>query len=360
MLDSRKDHIKYWRPQIILFVSNPKYNVQLIDFVNDIKKSGLYVLGHVCVGSIDDQTDPAMEQQSSWLDIIDYLKVKAFVELTVASSVREGMHHLIRISGLGGMKPNTVCLGFFGGKGNSFENLQESIDPNQNTSVLENSEINMSPVLEALPMVQSKLSHVEYVNMMRDVLRLNRNLLIGRHFHKFDKAAMLGSSGAYIDVWPVDFLGPDTSHFFDNTCLFMLQIACVLKMVPGWKKRCRLRVFLCHEHDESSGKEQKLKNLLYQLRIKAQVHVLKWNHVTQLLPEDFRTKDDFGDDYLEAVNNLIRSESKHTATSFLYLPQPPDSALKAKTYIERLNTISVNLHPVIFVHGLFPVTSTTL
>ena len=112
LLDPRKSHIKIWRPQMLLLVSNPRSSCSLIDFVNGMKKGGLYVLGQVTVGSLADcNTDPLAEKTVEWLSLMDHLKVKALMELTVADIVRKGVEQLVRVSDIGTMKPNTILLG---------------------------------------------------------------------------------------------------------------------------------------------------------------------------------------------------------------------------------------------------------
>ena len=77
-----------------------------------MKKGGLYVLGQVTVGSLrNSDKDPLDEKTDDWLSLIDHLKVKAFVELTLADSVSKGIEQLVRVSGIGAMKPNTILLG---------------------------------------------------------------------------------------------------------------------------------------------------------------------------------------------------------------------------------------------------------
>lgn len=73
-----------------------------MDFVNDIKKSGLYVIGHVrhgsmmAVGGAADGCchDPLQQIYPYWLSLVDYLKIKAFVELTLTDSVRSGIQQV--------------------------------------------------------------------------------------------------------------------------------------------------------------------------------------------------------------------------------------------------------------------------
>ena len=45
-----------------------------------------------------------------WIDFVKENRIKAFVEHTMAGSLRHGSEQLLRLSGLGGMKPNTLAL----------------------------------------------------------------------------------------------------------------------------------------------------------------------------------------------------------------------------------------------------------
>ncbi|CAH1961810.1 unnamed protein product [Acanthoscelides obtectus] len=301
LLDIRKDHVKFWRPQVLLLVNSPRTACPLIDFINDLKKGGLYVLGHVEVqegemiekpqGNEAEQgeneeakVDPTVTQTIHWLNLVDHLKVKAFVELTVADNVRTGMQHLVRLSGMGAMKPNTVILGFL-----DKDDPTDFLSTHWSAYYNEDFENDVFPIRS-----QKSVSPLEYVQMMGDVLRMKKNLCLCRNFSKLKKDVKSVRTKKYIDVWPVNFLNPGESDAFDTTSLFMLQLACIVNMVPLWS-RLKLRVRLC-EGGQSQGTleveshpaqavvtyRDRLTDMLTRLRIEAELApVQEWRRIVE-------------------------------------------------------------------------------
>ncbi|CAK9813243.1 Solute carrier family 12 member 9 [Anthophora plagiata] len=371
MLDSRKDHVKFWRPQMLLMVASPRSACPLIDFVNDLKKGGLYVIGHVKIG-----------------------------EFLVTKTVREGLHHLIRISGMGAMKPNTIVLGFYDEEApiDFFKDSQYATDIFENVSTLSNS--------TAFPLRQingeKNLDPIQYVGMCSDVLKMKKNLCLCRNFHTLDKLQITkNSSLKYIDVWPVNFFQPTDQDPFDTTSLFMLQLACIINMVPAWKN-LHLRVFHCEILDSNGSlsisdsqnsisefsrvsNEHRIRKLLNMLRIsasiqkipnwEAQVRGLKGRSLIESRVESQYESSTEGSDnnilsnvsraYILSVNQLIMEHSSQTATTFIYLPGPPvsntwDESVMYRQYLQLLTELTAELPPTVLVHGVSAVTSTTL
>ncbi|BFZ23780.1 hypothetical protein BsWGS_26819 [Bradybaena similaris] len=389
MLDSRKAHVKFWRPQILLMVANPRHSCELMDFCNDIKKSGLYIIGHVKIGRLEEfATDPVLEATSQWQKLVRHMKIKAFIELTLASSVSEGFQHLVRISGLGGMKINTACFGFFDASipTDSFLKMKFKkrffgvVEQGLNSDIESSFE---SPRTD----ISKQLSAYEYVMLVQDTFKMQKNLFLCRNFQLLNKNNIFKSPfKSYIDVWPVNFFRPETASFFDNTCLFMLQLACILNMQDGWSTHTELRVFLCVKviSERTADKQKKLATFLKQLRIQAKIVTVSFDQLYQHLEpypladgarsaNDDQSAMDYEDDepqmneyvrvpgaYLQAVNSLVQENSNRSALTFLYLPRPGVDLQDPVGYLNQLTALSDWARPTVFVHGLHPVTSTTL
>ncbi|XP_017277910.1 solute carrier family 12 member 9 isoform X2 [Kryptolebias marmoratus] len=411
MLDVRKDHVKFWRPQVLLMVQNPRTCTGLMTFINDLKKSGLYVLGHVKLGLLDGLPSyPLQSCYDSWLSLVDHLKIKAFVNLTLADSVRHGVQNLLFISGFGGMRPNTLILGFY-----------DDCTPEDNLSnqTLPSAALGSDKACPAMdsssfPAVRGAedskdLQEEEYVSIIADAVKMGKNVALARYFNQFNRKEILGLRkklcdqqsvpGLFVDVWPLNLLNPN-SHGYVNVCsLFLLQLACVLHETRAWNQ-ARLRLFLCVEAGCSLQKDEmkKVQRMLKELRISAQVQVVAWDQVVALhwqrrgrrgrgsLGESSRADDDDGDqrlrqdgeeddgiqlfphitshltdEFISAVNSLIRRHgSPKPAVRFLYLPHPPTDTSCYHTYLHQMDLLSRDLGPTLLVHGITPVVTTDL
>ncbi|KAJ8396440.1 hypothetical protein AAFF_G00017460 [Aldrovandia affinis] len=397
MLDVRKEHVKFWRPQVLLMVANPRSSCQLITFVNQLKKGGLYVLGHVQLGDLDVlPSDPVMIQYNFWLSLVDKLGVKAFVDLTLSPSVRQGTQHLLRITGLGGMKPNTLVLGFYDNCVPEDYFLQDPAFCQESVGHASGGGDDFGvdlPSLQAhFPPVRDMecprcLSAEEYVGIVSDAIKMGKNVCLGRYFFQLEgeqNALKNDGKERTIDVWPLNLLQPESSGYVDVCSLFLLQMACVLNMSARWR-RARLRIFLCVEAASGDqgwmAKEETLRDLLRKLRIRASIKIVQWDVVVRLHgggEEQWATTPGVGDfgegkpggqasappgdpeSFLSGVNGLLMEHSAHAAVRFLYLPHPPVDSSQSQQYLAQLEAVTRDLGPTLLIHGLTPVTCTEL
>lgn len=308
---------------------------------------------------------------------MDYLKLKAFVELTLSTSIREGIQQLMRLSGLGAMKPNTVVLGF-----HEATPIDATLQESQLLKDLRYSKIDRAAVVEYftagdyLPKELNgnleRLTSAEYVNVLRDVLHMTKSLCVARHFHKMDKESLSQSwnQKRYIDVWPVDLQRPvETGLGWDNSSLFLLQLACILSMSSRWRSYARLRVFICvNSLQDMHRRDRQLKQMLDTLRIKAESIVVPWDHVVCHFPQPAgasamaqRPTVELPVPYLTAFNDMIKRYSEEAAITLLNLPLPPDDAnLHAERYLDQIRRLTDSLPPTLLVHGVSSVISTAL
>ncbi|MCP9261920.1 Solute carrier family 12 member 9 [Dirofilaria immitis] len=358
LLDVRKEHVKYWRPQILLLVSRPGSVCPLMDFINDLKKVFPY-----------------------WLSLVDYLKLKAFVEITISKSVREGIQQLMRLSGLGAMKPNTVVLGFHE-KSPAESTLVESCLLKD----IRFSRIDRAAVVEYFTASdymprepnssRERLNSDEYVRILNDVIHINKNLCVARNFSQLNKDVPRGWNGQkkFIDVWPVFIQKPgETGLGWGNSSLFLLQMACILSMSTWWRSSSILRVFICvNSLQDMQRRERQLEQMLAHLRINAKSLVTPWDHVVCHLGDDnpsapLRESVDLPLPYLIALNDLIKSNSGDATVCLLNLPTPPKDVIFCITlkhndsghriscseqYLEVIRHLTDGLPPTLLVHGL--------
>ncbi|XP_059549596.1 solute carrier family 12 member 9 isoform X2 [Myotis daubentonii] len=395
-LDVRKDHVKFWRPQLLLLVGNPRGALPLLRLANQLKKGGLYVLGHVTLGDLDClPSDPVQPQYGAWLSLVDRAQVKAFVDLTLSPSVRQGAQHLLRISGLGGMKPNTLVLGFYDDAVPQDHFLTDPAFSEPANGTQEGG----SPALSTLfpppraPGSPRALSPQDYVATVVDALKMNKNVVLARACGALPPERLSRGSGStsqqhHVDVWPLNLLRPRGGPGYVDVCgLFLLQMATILGMVPAWHS-ARLRIFLCLGPQEAPGAaEERLRALLSQLRIRAEVQEVVWGDGAGSGQPEEEEEGDFvnsrrGDSEAEALacsaNCLVRAqqgrgrggpggpeggdgeEGPTTALTFLYLPRPPADPARYPHYLALLEILSRDLGPTLLIHGVTPVTCTDL
>lgn len=307
------DNIKYWRPQILLLINDPNHekNWRLMNFCNDLKKSGLYILGHILVqGNPEDDDNKIFNEYEKevfrWEQIRDMAKLKAFIHVSIANSVQWGIRNLYLGSGLGGMKPNITILGLFG-EGNAIRK-----------------ELNLD-----IKTASTSLDPQKWVRIVEDLSLMKSNIAIAKGFDSINipnKSEKLFDK-KYIDLYPIQMSNNKKKFNFD-TCTLIMQLGALLKTVPKWNKTHKLRCITFVEFEyERSDEYKKLNELLSILRIECEIiilclqefsvynTILKGDNINKKFVDDILQNDPWWQELKTVRENLHISDRRHSFTT---------------------------------------------
>ncbi|PIO59437.1 amino acid permease, partial [Teladorsagia circumcincta] len=157
-LANTEEHVKNYRPQILVLCGNAASRPSLVDFANNITKgTSLMICGYVVPYNPSDRVYSVMRklerQLTEWLR---KRRVKAFYVSVANSSLRAGSQSLLQVCGLGKLRPNIILIGFKtnwyrGGPtahtmselNEYFGTIQDAFDSNMAMCVLRNGEMGL-------------------------------------------------------------------------------------------------------------------------------------------------------------------------------------------------------------------------
>ncbi|XP_017090303.1 solute carrier family 12 member 4 isoform X8 [Drosophila bipectinata] len=235
-LEEGPPHTKNWRPQILVLSKLndnllPKYR-KIFSFATQLKAGkGLTICVSVIKGDHTKIANKAVDAKSTLRKYMTDEKVKGFCDVLVAQQIGEGLSSVVQTIGLGGMKPNTVIVGW------PYSWRQEG-----------------------------RNSWKTFIQTVRTVAACHMALLVpkGINFYPESNHKAIGGN---IDIWWI---------VHDGGLLMLLPF--LLKQHRTWRN-CKLRIFTVAQIEDNSIQMKKdLKTFLYHLRIEADVEVVEMNN----------------------------------------------------------------------------------
>ncbi|CAF0857854.1 unnamed protein product [Rotaria sp. Silwood1] len=396
-LDIIQEHVKNFRPQMLVLTGNPIYRPALVDLCS------LVTHGHslmICSNVI--LNDPTVNIQYDQKDEGEtWLKkraAKAFYQPIVAPTVRQGAIALLQCVGVGKMRPNVVVFGFKNDwlikadatidyfniihdalhlkYGIGILRLQTGLDfsdffgpdlPDDDDDDDDEGDVSS---LAYSPFRGSK-SPNNNARRQTDVLTLKNTIINEGALLTMNIFRPKQNSSAIIDVW----------WLFDDGGLTLL-LPYLLRRRKRWRN-CQFRIFSCVPGEKSDAERQHvaMAALLSKFRIKyTELHVLdslnkqpnenETQKFEQLLQtwhqnnENIMTDNEswrITDMELEVnrekikrglnLHEYLQEYSSQSTLIIVTLPIPRKQSISAGLYLAYLEAISYNLPPLLFLRG---------
>jgi solute carrier family 12 sodium/potassium/chloride transporter 2 len=110
-LENMADHVKNYRPHLLLLSGRPSSRPDLVKFSSQIiGNNGIIICGDILKSNVTfEKQQSVQDSQTQWLK---HNKIRAFYNSILSTNLHSGSLALYQMAGLGKLKPNTVLLGF--------------------------------------------------------------------------------------------------------------------------------------------------------------------------------------------------------------------------------------------------------
>nr|CAB3266103.1 potassium-chloride cotransporter [Phallusia mammillata] len=233
-LEDRPPHTKNWRPQLLVLMKMDEnlqpVHPQVLAFAQQLKAGkGLTIVSSVLKGNYLEKYPEAQAAEQELKKAMEHHKVKGFEQILISEDVSQGIRSLIQTSGLGGLRHNTVMIGWPYG-------WRQSTDPS---------------------------SYKVFLDGVRAASASHNAILVPKNVMNFPERNDKIERGT-IDVWWV---------VHDGGMLMLLPF--LLRQHKVWK-HCKTRIFTVAQLEDNSIQMKKdLATFLYHLRIDAEIEVIE-------------------------------------------------------------------------------------
>ncbi|KAF7492611.1 Solute carrier family 12 member 2 [Sarcoptes scabiei] len=266
------EHVKTYRPQILLLSGNPSTRSEFIDLAFLMTKNiGLLICGHIVMLPISVRAQNILIH-----DGIQYLiqkNIKAFLNLVQESTLSQGVKSMIQSVGIGKLRPNIIMLGY---KSNWHDcDANDVLEYFRTIHLI--FDYHYAIVIVHIP----NRKHVMNgdAKASNDKENLESTTITMRNDPNLDSSFLSKQQKGFIDVW----------WLYDDGGLTLL-LPYIIRTHSHWKN-CKLRIFaLVNKKTELDAEQRNMAALLSKFRIDYSDVIL----ITDLLkPPEQSSKDEF-------------------------------------------------------------------
>ena len=217
--ESSRQHVRNWRPVLLVLSGNPNARLKLIEFARWLEADrGMLFLAQIVTGEWEKLLPRHQGVVDALQDFIEERRLSAVGKTVIAEDFEHGVVTLLQVSGLGQFQPNTVLVGWS----------------------------------------EDTVRQAAFASAVRRILELKRNLLV------YEEAEPNAILEPVIDVW----------WYAKDSGSLMLTLAHLLKSNVRWRNH-GIRVFRIIK-DEAGAEEAEAgtSELIAEFRIPTEVRVI--------------------------------------------------------------------------------------